>query len=156
MPNSIKKGPSAIQPAPEAAGVIAAPTGLAASSDLFDTTANVSYASDVNNEVWGEASFAGLWDEAESDVFNFRAGSPADFDGSDDLQAGDRIALDWGAAAAGSTLTLVIGPSFSGAGQLIIHADGNQTFIATDSATDSGGQDAVDNGGVSGGGGGDC
>lgn len=151
MSSSIKKG----APAKGTDGIVMPVSDLSESSDLLDTTANVSYVSDANDAVWGEATFSSLWDDADGDVFDFSTLDSADSDMSGELQAGDKIALHWGESDSISSLTLVIGPTFNGAGQLIIHADGKQTFIATDSTTDD---SAASTGGdeiVAGSGGGD-
>ena len=108
--------------------------GEASVPALLDTTSTASISGMLSDPVWGEPSFASLWDDSGSDTFDFRVDAAGD-DEFSDLHAGDRLDLDWDAPDAGSTLTLVIGPTFTGAGQLIIHADGNQTYIESNPIT---------------------
>lgn len=109
-------------------------TGIGPAATLLDTTSNASISGVLNDPVWGEPSFSSFWDDAGGDTFVFRADAAED-DAFSDFHAGDRLDLDWGTPDAGSTLTLVIGPTFTGTGQLIIHADGNQTYIESNPIT---------------------
>ena len=113
-------------------------TGTGPAATLLDTTSNASISGVLNDPVWGEPSFASLWDDAGGDTFVFRADAAED-DAFSEFHAGDKLDLDWGGPDAGSTLTLVIGPTFTGAGQLIIHADGNQTYVESNPMTSDGG-----------------
>ena len=152
--------PPAIQPPSkegERGAAAASATGIGPVTTLLGATSSASINGVLNDPVWGEPSFASLWDDAGGDTFDFRVAAAGD-DEFSDFHAGDRLDLGWGAPDAGSTLTLVIGPTFTGAGQLIIHANGNQTYIESNPITldngDSGLAGITFNG--SDGGGGDC
>lgn len=135
----------------------ALPTEITSASTLLDTASSSSVSGILTDPVWGEPSFASLWDDAASDTFVFRLDT-AGGDEFSDFHAGDRLDLGWGAPDAGSTLTLVIGPTFTGAGQLIIHANGNQTYFESNPLTSGDGEVGVTGAAITGsdGGGGDC
>lgn len=89
--------------------------------------------SDVEDPVWGEASYAALWDEIGSTAFVFEPGSEtADTASPSDFETGDRLDLDWTTSGAGATLTLDIGPEFTGSGQVLLAPDGHLIFIEAD------------------------